>query len=229
MLCRESLYCQAGSSGIRGNTPVADSSNASRSIRSVPESQVKKYQRSPDFAYANDPAFWKEPAPEKPGWSDHVFDFLFSRTFRIALFLAILLFVAYGIYRLAKENALSWFSPRSGGVRGPGALADQEDSSETNLEDAIRKYTQAGDYRMAVRYMYLKLIHFAAEKNAAGFRLSDTNAGMVQAFRDPQQAGDFRFLATAYEHIFYGGFRLNREQFDALRNKFNLFNQSLEH
>lgn len=229
MLCREPVYCQAENSGTNGNTSLADSLNAARSIRKVPETRIKKYQRSPDFAYANDPAYWKEPAPEKPGWNDHLFDFLFSKGFRMALFFLVLLLLIYGIYRLAKENAFTWFSRRPGLVRDPDAVADQGDSSESGLEDAIRKYTEAGDYRMAIRYMYLKLIRFAAEKNIAGFRASDTNAGMLEAFRDPQQAGDFRFLATAYEYIFYGGFTLNREQFDALRNKFNLFNQSLEH
>jgi hypothetical protein len=227
MLCSEPIFCQAGK-GAGGNTTVADSMRAVRSIRSVPENRIKKYQRSPDFAYANDPAYWKEPAPEKPGWSDHIFDFLFSKAFRIALFLLVLLLLIYGIYRLAKENAFSWFDRRSGPLRNPHPAAGQEDSSEAGLEEAVRKYTENGDYRMAVRYMYLKLIRFAAEKNA-GFRLSDTNASMAEAFPDPQRAADFRLLATAYEYIFYGGFIPTREQFGILTNKFNLFHQSMEH
>ena len=229
LLCMETVFCQTDSIGTDIHIPVADSFAVSRSLRKVPDSRVAAYQQNPDFAYANDSAYWKIIPEKNPEWSDHLFKFLFSKAFRISLFLLFLLFLSYGIYRLAKENSFTWFNRRQKPVQHPDSMQDPADIAETDLEEAIRKYSETGNYRMAIRYMYLRMICFAAEKKATGFRASATNADMVRAFQDPQQAGDFRFLATAYEYIFYGGFIPNREQFDLLQNKFNRFQQSLEH
>ena len=229
LLCMEAVFCQTDSIRTDINLSVADSFAVSRSLRKVPDSRVAAYQQDPDFAYANDSAYWKINPEKSPEWGDHLFKFLFSKPFRSSLFLLFLLFLSYGIYRLAKENSFIWFSRRQKPVQHPDSMQDPADIAETDLEEAIRKYSETGNYRMAIRYMYLRMICFAAEKKATGFRASATNADMVRAFQDPQQAGDFRFLATAYEYIFYGGFIPNREQFDLLQNKFNRFQQSLEH
>jgi hypothetical protein len=225
----ETVFCQADGTGTAVRIPVADSFAVSPSVREVPDSRVAAYQQSPDFVYANDSAYWKIVPEKNPQWGEHLFKFLHSKAFQISLFLFSLLVVSYGIYRLAKENSFTWFNRRRKPVQSPDAGQDPEDIAGTFLEEAILKYSEAGNYRMAVRYMYLRMIRFAAEKKVTAFSASATNADMVRAFQDPQQAGDFRFLATAYEYIFYGGFIPDNKQFDVLQHKFNRFQQSLEH
>src|SRR6476646_4024777 len=36
-------------------------------LREVPAIQIRKYLKNPDYAYANDPAYWKKDPPQKPG------------------------------------------------------------------------------------------------------------------------------------------------------------------
>jgi hypothetical protein len=74
----------------------------------------------------------------------------------------------------------------------------------------------------------LKVIRELSEKKPEEFQLSATNADMMRVFQEPEQAGDFRFLARAYEYIYYGGFVPSREQFDLLQDKFDLFHKKLE-
>ncbi|HEY4155113.1 MAG TPA: DUF4129 domain-containing protein [Puia sp.] len=245
--CSETVYGQADS--IRADTvfpaqdsiaetdtavldqtdfPVTDSAAASEHLRRVPDSRVKAYQRDPDFAYANDPAYWKELPPPHSRLGEKFFRFLFSRGFRIGLFILFLLLAGYGLYRLSKENSFTWFrrSSRPDHTAGPAGAA--EDPEETDLDEAIRKNREAGNYKLAIRYMYLKIIRAAFSKGAILIKASSTNSDITRAFRDPQQARDFRYLATAYEHVFYGEFMPDREQFDLLEKKFDLFNQNLE-
>jgi hypothetical protein len=229
-ICLCGCFLWGDAAGQAGSSPAGINSNRSpaQSIRSVPDSQVSAYRRNPDFAYANDPTYWKEAIPEGPGWSQHIFDFLTGRIFRTVLFISVLLLVLYGIYRLVKENSLTWFARSHQPARDAGSAKEDEAMEESDLDEIIRRQTVVGNYRMATRYMYLKVIRELSEKKPEEFQLSATNADMMRVFQEPEQAGDFRFLARAYEYIYYGGFVPSREQFDLLQDKFNLFHKKLE-
>jgi hypothetical protein len=96
-----------------------------------------------------------------------------------------------------------------------------------DYDEAIRKYQLEGNYRLAVRYLYLRLIRTAREKGGIQFRDSSTNAEITRAFGTHARAAEFRFLATAYEYIFYGGFIPKHDLFNMLKNKFETFQQTL--
>ena len=82
--------------------PVADSSSpAPKKLREVPAKQVKLFRDDPEYAYANDPEYWRKEPYREPGV---FFRILFSSTLRWALLTFVALLILYGIYRLAKEN-----------------------------------------------------------------------------------------------------------------------------
>ncbi|MEO6961828.1 MAG: DUF4129 domain-containing protein [Puia sp.] len=192
--------------------------------RQVQDQKVKEYQREPDFAYANDSDYWnKDAPPEQPGW---FLKMLLSRITRWTILILFLLVMAYGIYRLAKENSFPLMHRHRKKERETVTTALPEYESIGDLDKAISRFTEEGDFRMAVRYMYIRLIRVAFEKNSISFKSSSTNSEIVEAFRDPQQSRDFRLLATAYEYVFYGGFAPAREQFDVLQQKFSAFHKN---
>ena len=193
-------------------------------VRQVQDQKVKDYQRQPDFAYANDSDYWKKDAPpEQPGW---FLKMLLRGITRWTILILFLLVIAYGIYWLAKENSFPLMRRRRKKEPETGTAALTEYESIGDLDKAISRFTEEGDFRMAVRYMYIRLIRIAFEKNSIPFKSSSTNSEIVKAFGDPQQSRDFRLLATAYEYIFYGGFVPAREQFDVLQQKFSAFHQN---
>ncbi len=203
---------------------AADSQVLPFKLRQVQDQKVKEYQREPDFAYANDSDYWKKDAPpEQPGW---FLKMLLSRITRWTMLILFLLVIAYGIYRLAKENSFPLMHGHRKKERETGTTALPEYESMGDLDKAINRFTEEGDFRMAVRYMYIRLIRVAFEKNSISFKSSSTNSEIVEAFRDPQQSRDFRLLATAYEYVFYGGFAPAREQFDVLQQKFSAFHKN---
>jgi hypothetical protein len=216
-----------------GQVPLPDSLCApsdrpvySGDLRRVPESQVKTLQQDPVFAYANDPAYWKEASAAGPDIAQRLIRFLYSRAFRAGLLIVFLLLTGYGIYRLAKENAFSWFR-RSGRISPDAPVETEEAMTDIDLDEAIRENRGAGNYQQAVRYMYLKAIRTLIAGNLIPVNPFSTNAEMTSAFRDPEQARAFRYLATAYEYIFYGAFQPGPEQFDRLQQKFEEFYQSI--
>ena len=203
--------------------PVADSLFfPKRQIREVPDSQVSRYKNSPDYAYANDPQYWQRETPREPGF---LLQLLFNpRLWKIIL--AILgLLALYGIYQLAKENNLKLWFRKGNSVRV--ATEEMLDGEAIDFDEAIHRHQAQGNYRMAIRYLYLRLIHLLEVKGGIPFRHSSTNAEIVLAMGKHPQSQQFRWLATAYEHIFYGDFPLTHETYDSLRMEFEGFQNIL--
>lgn len=192
-------------------------------IRKVSQRNVNAYLKNPDYAYANDPEYWRErAAPKKQG---SILKLINGRIFQWTIFLMIIGIVLYGIYHLAKESNFNWLSRNKS--RPDLARNDSKEEAEIDLDAAILTYQLEGNYRLAIRFMYLKLIKTIRESGKILVRGSSTNAEIGLAFAGHPNAMEFRYLTTAYEYIFYGDFKLPDELFDQLKKKFDDFQQNL--
>jgi len=133
--------------------------------------------------------------------------------------------VMYGIFQLARENNFTWYNRRS--KQSPEMEPDSVLQGSRNYDEAIRKYQAEGNYRFAIRYLFLRLIHTAADKNIIQIKDSATNSEIGRAFGQHPLASQYRYLATAYEYIYYGDFNLNKEIFDSLKMKFEIFQEKM--
>jgi Domain of unknown function (DUF4129) len=200
------------------SAPVADSGYLPGRLCYVPQRQVKSYLENPNYAYANDPAYWAKQPPENPGVLRGLLN---SKIFQWLIFTGIICLVLFGIYQLARENNFSWLMRK--GKKNNSEAAEQVQDEEIDYDTAILKYQEEGNYRLAIRYMYLRLIRTVREKTSIPIRDSSTNAEIARALNQHPQAREFRFLTMAYEYIFYGGFSPEQELFDSLKNKFDAF------
>jgi len=204
--------------------PVMDSAYLDQyALRQVSQAKVDKYLKDPDYAYANNPQYWKEKdVQQSPG---SFWKFLNNKVFQWILFIGVLCLILFGICRLARENNFKWFTRTAN--QGNFPEVEPVPGERVDYDEAIRKYQLEGNYRMAVRFMYLRLIHTASEKNVIQILDSTTNAEITRAFGAHPRAAEFRFLAMAYEYIFYGDFHPDRQLFEGLQTRFLAFQQIL--
>src|SRR5580765_1173165 len=153
------------------DTPVADSTSlAEKKLREVPAKQVNLFRDDPEYAYANDPEYWRKEPYREPGV---FFRILFSSTLRWTLLTVFALLILYGIYRLAKENNFGLL------MRNPNQKSsayENEIPNETmDYDEAILRSQAEGNYGLAVRYLYLRMIRTMKEKSGLSFRDSSTN------------------------------------------------------
>ncbi|HEY2347412.1 MAG TPA: DUF4129 domain-containing protein [Puia sp.] len=207
-------------------TPVRDSLYLNAFLlREVPLTKVNKYLSDRDYDYANNPEYWSKEKKGNDPDSSPLLNFLGNKVVQWVFLISVIVVIIYGIYLLARENNFKWFIRRQ-------AQADQGESDSAghgpvDYDESIRKYQTEGNYRMAVRYLYLRLLYLATEKNIIPISASMTNAEIGRAFGQHPLASQFRYLATAYEYIFFGDFNVNREIFDVLKTKFEAFQQKL--
>jgi hypothetical protein len=206
--------------------PVKDSSYLNAyALREVSQPKVDKWLADRDYEYANDPEYWKKDKIQNNTTPSSFWNFLRNKFIQWILFLAVIAVIVFGIFLLARENNFRWFSRR---IEKP--QQDEPDSllrGPVDYDETIRKYQAEGDYRFAIRYLFLRLIHSAVDKNIIQIRDSATNTEIGRAFGQHPLASQFRYLATAYEYVYYGDFNLNKEIFDSLKLKFELFQEKI--
>jgi len=217
------------------NTIAADTVDQVKTVpddsitfRAVPDSVIAAYKKDRNFEYANNPAYWiKEPVSHEKNFLDRIFEWFSSKWFSRSLFVVLGSVLLFALYKIIKENKLYMFysSARKQAV----ATEDEMDMTYENINEKIRKAIDAGDFRNALRYMYLKALRMAGDKELIHFHAQGTNQEYITQMINQPGEKDFRLLTHAYEYVWYGGFVLTHPQFETLRVQFDKFYNIIEH
>ena len=208
-------------SGDKEGAATLSQDTASPVFRSVPDSVAARWRKDPDFAYANDPAYWQqEHVDESPGLLRRL---LTSRGFRYFFWILIGGILLYTIIRIIAENNMRLFyrSPRQKG--SAAAREEHPDEVEEDLEGQLQHFLQIRDHRQAVRYLYLKSLRLLSDRGLIRLHLESTNREYLAQLGNDPHRGAFSDLTFAYEKVWYGEFPINDAQFDRLHRYFEDF------
>lgn len=103
-------------------------------------------------------------------------------------------------------------------------LAEQHIESvdfDTLLNEALRKK----DYRLAVRYHFLKLLKALSQKELIDWHFEKTNSEYQQEINEPMLKSRFGELAYLYDYVWYGEQPMNEVLFAQVENRFEKMNQ----
>jgi hypothetical protein len=104
---------------------------------------------------------------------------------------------------------------------------ENQDIREVDLQQLLQAAIQAGEYRPAVRLLFLESLKRMTEQEWINWKPNKTNHDYQREMADRSQAEEFRQLTFAYEYIWYGNFSLEASQFEALRRRFGAFHQQI--
>ena len=204
-----------------GSSVTADSAwHRNDRIHAVSGDRVNQMKQDPDFAYANDSEYWQQKKTtgttvQSPRWNDRLFEGF--------LILVVAALGIWGLVMLARENGFSWVFRKKAGITGESA--DSQPLPEPQFEEVISQYQDAKDYRLAVRFLYLRMLDGLKERGDLTLRSSSTNAEIARLLGSHPMAEEFRFLSRSYEYAFYGGFVPTPENYHMLRKRFDLLQQ----
>ena len=199
---------------------TAAPADRSPSLRTLPDSTVRRWQRDPVFAYANDPAYWKTDPPKTNSFGLWLGRFLSSKGFRYTVLILLGALLLFAIVRIAMENNVSLFyRRRQGKNRGSGEEMDGLPPAE-DLDERIQFFLNAGDRRQATRYLYLKTLHLLSDRGLIRWHAEATNHDYLRELKGTPTEPPFRFLTRAYEMVWYGEFVLSESSFRRLHTHF---------
>jgi hypothetical protein len=195
--------------------------------RKLSDSLIKKMQADKNFWYANE-EFEKEKKKEQQkknaayvplgrrSWFQTLMWFLIIGGF--AAFLIIYLSGSnIGLFR--KKNFINNEGEEEEGIT--------EDIFAINYQKEIDKAAMQGNYRLAVRLMYLRLLKNMSEKNIIQYKQDKTNLDYLMQLHPTKHYTNFFRVTRNYEYSWYGKFDVSEQSYRLICREFDQFDNEL--
>ena len=190
-------------------------------LRQVPGSIIDSLKKDDAFWYA-DHVFAKKKAKEKNISADKPPLQWMNMT---TLLVIVVLFLAVLAWYLFQNNIVG----KSESIITEKLNEDlsSENIFEINYQKEIEKAVNAGDYRLAVRLMFLRLLKQLSQKKVIEYKQERTNFDYLSQLHATRYYNDFFRLTRNYEYTWYGKFDVNRETFGIIKTEFENFDRKL--
>ena len=188
-------------------------------MRSLPDSAKAALRDDDDFWYANHVFAKKKEEQIRASKPNRIYQ-------SILWFLIIGGFITFLVIYLMNSNV--------GLLRRTRTIhTEAEDEPEMdnifaiNYQREIDKAIAAGNYRLAVRLLFLKLLRQLSDKNVIQYKQDRTNFDYLMQLSNTGWYNPFFRLARSYEYIWYGKFDIDDRQFDTIKNEFTTLERQL--
>jgi hypothetical protein len=148
----------------------------------------------------------------------------FNSIFGIILWIVAIGLFAYLVYRLFLSNS-AVFSKNRRNISSDVTMAEEEDTGDPDV--LLRNAIRAGNYRLAVRYLYLQVLDKLAERKVIEINSNKTNYEYVLEVRKHKFANEFASLTLKYEYVWYGEYPVDGKLFEQIQSSFIQFNKNL--
>lgn len=191
-------------------------------VRSLPDSVKENLLADDAFWYVN-AMFEKEQV--NPGYGPP------ARQGRPYLQMVLLALIVAGF------GAFIWlylFSKHRGIFRRSKSLVNEDEGTNTDniftiaYEREIDRAVTGGNYRLAVRLLFLRLLKELDQRNIVPYEQDKTNLDYLAALRQTTYYNGFFRLARLYEYAWYGQFAVDREKFGVIQSDFEKFENDLQ-
>ncbi|MES1214837.1 MAG: hypothetical protein ABUT20_04900 [Bacteroidota bacterium] len=194
-------------------------------LRQLPDADLKKMQSDPDYWYANADLKKKIIKKEK---KESNLSFLNTNWFQTLLWIIIIGgFAGFVIWYLAGNNVGLFRKKIKKIDEELGDDYEMENIFDINYQKEIDKATQKGNYRLAVRLMFLRLLKNLSEKNIIGYKQGKTNFDYLVELQSTRYYKDFFRLTRNYEYCWYGHFEIDEQAYFLILNDFKKIDKQL--
>ena len=167
---------------------------------------------------------------ERTTWLDSLFT---SPVTMVILWVLAALFVGFILFKLFFTDGNPFKGRTKTLQQSATELAEEQLTGESDFDALISQSVLKGNYRLAIRYQYLKSLHRLADKNFIEMAVDKTNYQYVRELgsRGPavnqQFQNDFASLTLNYEYVWYGEFGVDDTIYNRIARGFNEFNQKI--
>ena len=147
----------------------------------------------------------------------------FSSVFGVIFWIIAIGLFGYLVYRLFLSNS-SFLSRNRKNIASDIAVVEEENANDP--DSLLRNAIKNGNYRLAVRYLYLQSLRRLSEKKFIEINTNKTNYEYVTEIRKHKFANEFASLTLQYEYVWYGEYPVDERLFEQIQNGFTQFNKN---
>jgi hypothetical protein len=205
---------------------IKDTSNVN--IRTS-KSKIVAFQKDRDFDYDNVIEESSGLIDRIKEWLIRLFFKLFSNEgafpyIRYAIFIAIVMLVLFNITKASLTSL--FFSSKSINKIKTGIL--KEDIDHINFEEQIQNAVVSENYRLAIRYYYLKVLKLLSDKNLILWKIDKTNLDYSVELKSTPYGLDFKSITEMFEFAWYGNFPVSKSAFVNVKDKINYLEEKFK-
>ncbi len=191
--------------------------------------------------YTGDAFNYEETTKEASNFLSDFFDWLFKQLGRwfgidISPFWASVL--EYTVYAVFAAIAIYLIVRMLTGAKADSVLSkktqhrnlvnlEEKDIQEIDLSVYIKESIEKGNYRKAVRYMYLNALKQLSAVGAIDWDFQKTNADYYREIKDQEVRTQFQKVSYLYDYIWYGEFFIDEHAFAKAQLEFDTLNKKL--
>ena len=241
------LACCGGMAAAQcDGIPLQDCDNQGVVIKTLPDQVLEDYRADPAFQYnqadPNNSSWWQAFVQWIMRTIGKIIDWIYSLlqsifrpvadslalstslVIKVVVYGAVVIIALVIIYMIMKG---SFTAPTSAGKKtGPQFAITEEDLKSTDYDILITKAAEENQYRLAVRYMYLKLLQGLVKRKMIDWQAEKTNREYQYELPSGKAVEGFNRLTTVFEFIWYGEFFIDKHKFGKYQSEFNEFNRS---
>ncbi|MEP2937227.1 MAG: hypothetical protein ABJM06_02455 [Gilvibacter sp.] len=141
-----------------------------------------------------------------------------------------IILISVGLFLMVRllmgQQATSFFRGKS---RALAPLTVQEEQlAQTDFDALINDALSQNDYRLAVRYKYLKTLRQLSLKNIIDWHFEKTNSDYVREIKADEIKQGFSKVSYLYEYIWYGEFAIDADGYHKADSSFNSFLKTIK-
>ncbi|MFL5742061.1 MAG: DUF4129 domain-containing protein [Flavisolibacter sp.] len=193
------------------------------SAQKIPDTVLNKIRKDEAYWYANLAPQRKKKVEAQPQKYNSL-DRPYLRS--LLWFLIIAGLVAVVVWYLASSNIHLFRRPSTVIVSEEEGLSS-EDIFELDYEKEIHKAISSGNFRLAIRLLYLSTLKQLETSGLIEFKPEKTNQDYIRELSGGNYYKDFFRLTRDFEYVWYGQFPLSAESFARVQKDFFDFKQGL--
>jgi len=140
----------------------------------------------------------------------------------------LIVFAVFLIARALIKNEGSWFVQKSPNKAIEKLeLVDEEIIQNSNLDELLASAISLENYRLAIRYQYLKTLKQLSEKKLISIDKDKTNSDYLLDLKNTKHRKEFSYIAYIYEYVWYGEFKISASDYADLQLSFINYNNTI--
>lgn len=197
-------------------------------VRQLPPGYTEDLKKKKDFWYA-DETFKKEVKKEEEKFDADYTPFMQRTWVQTLLWIIMIGGFAFAIMWYLADSQVGLFRKRKVAIRDISNEEGEipEDIFAIQYQKEIDKALAKGNYRLAVRIHYLRLIRNLADQEIIRFKHEKTNLDYLMEVSSKSWYHAFFRLTRHFEYSWYGHFEVNGEMYEQISAEFSQFEKRI--
>lgn len=215
------IFCLLFSTISVAQTSENDLTERRNALRQVDKNIVHDYQKDKKFEYANNPEYWAKAVIREKTDPPEEFPFRLPKTTWYAI--ALTSFIAFCWLVFARGINIK----KSRAMHNVATEPEDLDLSIQFLDKQINSAVAAADYRLAIRFFYLKTLRMLTDREIISVSATRTDIDLRQELTGTAYLPEFLSLQKIYQHVWYGAITLSAAQYNMVATGFDKFNSGI--